>query len=119
MSSVPPLRDRRRTYVAVLIYLLGFGAILVILLKLYLLPAMSAAKVATPGQRQVLAVNSRLMLAVVLFVLLALLVLTFRIGRYFAPRGARRKNPPPTPMPGRNRQEECRCLLWRRSKCRI
>lgn len=87
MSSVPPPRDRRRTYAAVLVYLLGFGALLVILLKLYLLPAMSAAKNATPRERQVLAVNSRLMLAVVLFVLLALLLMTFRIGRFFMPRG--------------------------------
>lgn len=87
MSSVPPPRDRRRIYAAVLVYLLGFGAILVMLLKLYLRPAMSAAKNATPQERQLLAVDSRLMLAVVLFVLLALLLMTFRIGRFFAPRG--------------------------------
>ncbi len=119
MSSVPPPKDRRRIYAAVLVYLLGFGVLLVILLKLYLLPAMSAAKDAAPRERQVLAVNSRLMLAVVLFVLLALLLMTFRIGRFFMPRGARGASPPNTPMPGRNRQGACRCGLWMRIKCAI
>ncbi len=84
---LPPSRDRRRIYLGVLAYLLAFAAVLVLVLRYYLLPAMTAVRSATPQERRLLAVDSRLLLTVVLFVLFALLLLTFRIGRFFAPRG--------------------------------
>jgi hypothetical protein len=82
--------DRRfrpaRTYVAVIVYLLCFTVLLIVISKIYLLPAMEASQNATPQEKRQLAAFARLMLAVVLFVLFAGLLIAFRIGRFFIPR---------------------------------
>ncbi len=65
----------------------GFTALLVIVSYAYLFPAFEAAADATPEERKRLATYSLLLLAVVLFILFAGLILTFRLGRYFFPRG--------------------------------
>ena len=75
-----------RTYVAVVVYLLCFTVLLIVISKMYLLPAMEASRDATPQEKKQLAAFARLMLAVVLFVLFAGLLITFRIGRFFIPR---------------------------------
>jgi peptidoglycan biosynthesis protein MviN/MurJ (putative lipid II flippase) len=75
-----------RTYVAVVVYLLCFTVLLIVISKMYLLPAMEASRDATPQEKRQLAAFARLMLAVVLFVLFAGLLIAFRIGRFFIPR---------------------------------
>ena len=77
-----------RTYWAVLAFLIGFAILLVGVSTYYLLPAMDAAHSTgvTAKEKRTLMAVSRLMLAVVLFVLFAGLLLTFRVGRFFFPR---------------------------------
>jgi hypothetical protein len=77
----------------VLLFLFGFAALLVIVTHFYLLPAMEAARVASPREKQGLVAYSRLLLVIVLFILFVGLIITFRIGRFFLPRHA----PPATP----------------------
>jgi hypothetical protein len=71
---------------AILTFLLAFAALIAILIWYYLVPAGQAAKVADPHGRAQLRAVSTLLLAVVLFVLLVGLILTFRVGRFFFPR---------------------------------
>jgi uncharacterized membrane protein YfcA len=87
----PPFKPSR-TYIAIFAFLVGFTVLLIIVGFYYLVPAMDAARNATPNQRRSLAAYSTLLLAVVLFVIFAGLFLTFRIGRFFFPR----KTPPRT-----------------------
>jgi hypothetical protein len=89
---MPHFRTHRpgRSPLAVLAYLAGFAGLLVIVSHFYLIPALKAAHNADPARRKVLAADAMLILAVVLFVLLLGLLITFRIGRFFRPR-------PPTP----------------------
>jgi TRAP-type C4-dicarboxylate transport system permease small subunit len=75
-----------RTYVAVVVYLLCFVVLLIVISKMYLLPAMEASRDASPQEKRQLAAFARLMLAVVLFVLFGGLLIAFRIGRFFIPR---------------------------------
>ena len=84
-----------RSYWAILAFLIGFAILLVGVLAYYLEPAMDAAKGASPMQKRTLMAHSRLILTVVLFVLFAGLLLTFRVGRFFQPR----KTPPRTHTP--------------------
>ena len=84
-----------RTYVAVVVYLLCFTVLLIVISKMYLLPAMEASRNATPQEKRQLAAFARLMLAVVLFVLFGGLLIAFRIGRFFVPR----------PLAGRSKTE--------------
>jgi hypothetical protein len=82
-----------RTYVAVVVYLLCFVVLLIVVSKMYLLPAMEASRHASPQEKKQLAAFARLMLTVVLFVLFGGLLIAFRIGRFFIPRPlAKRKN---------------------------
>jgi hypothetical protein len=76
----------------VLLFLFGFTVLIVLVSHYYLLPAMEAALGATPREKRGLAAYSRLLLVVVLFILFAGLIITFRIGRFFLPRSA----PPPS-----------------------
>ena len=96
MTLLPALLRRRsgRIYWAVLAFLIAFGILLVCVVSYYLVPAMDAAHgpTVTVKEKRTLMAVSRLMLAVVLFVLFAGLLLTFRIGRFFFPR----KSPPRT-----------------------
>jgi uncharacterized BrkB/YihY/UPF0761 family membrane protein len=77
-----------RTYWAVLAFLLGFAILLLGILSYYLAPAMDAAtsKGITAHEKRTLMAYSRLLLAIVLFILFAGLVMTFRVGRFFFPR---------------------------------
>ena len=104
-------RHRGRTLVAVVVYLLCFAVLLIVVSKIYLLPALEAARNAQPHEKRQLAAFARLLLVVVLFVLFAGLLVAFRIGRFFLPRAptprkrteyvdawaesARRLEPPP------------------------
>ena len=74
------------SYWPVLAFLLGFAALLIFVFWYYLVPAMDAARTATTKEKRGLAAYSWLMLAIVLFVLFAGLILTFRVGRFFFPR---------------------------------
>lgn len=89
-------RDRRfrpgRTPLAVLLFFVGFAALLVFVSFYYLKPAMAAWLDATPAQRRGLAAYSWLLMALVLFALFVGLMMTFRFGRFFFPR----TTPPPT-----------------------
>src|SRR5438552_78085 len=77
-----------RSYWPVIIFLLAFTALLIGVFYYYLVPAMDAAQTATPSQKRTLMAFSRLVLAIVLFVLFVMLLLTFRIRRFFFPRPA-------------------------------
>ena len=86
---MPPRPTTSRTamsYARVLAFMGGFAALFVFVVYYYLIPATEAFGQATPGQQRVLAAHSRLLLAILLFILLAGLVLTFRVGRFFFPR---------------------------------
>jgi hypothetical protein len=83
-----------RTILAVVLYLVGFEVLLMVVSKVYLIPALIARQDATPQQKKVLAASSLLVMAVVLFVLLMGLLIAFRIGRFFFPR--RREQMKPT-----------------------
>jgi hypothetical protein len=73
---------------SVLVFLLGFAVLVVIVSFYFLMPAMDAATDTgvTDVEKRRLMAYSRLLLVVVLFVLFAGLVMTFRIGRFFFPR---------------------------------
>jgi hypothetical protein len=71
---------------AVLSFLLAFSALLLLVIWYYLVPAADAARVASPPDKARLRAVSALLLAVILFVLLVGLILTFRVGRFFFPR---------------------------------
>jgi hypothetical protein len=76
---------RGLAYIRFLAFLAGFAGLLVFVSYYYLFPAMEAAGSATAPQRKVLAAHSRLILAIVLFIVLVGLILTFRVGRFFQP----------------------------------
>jgi hypothetical protein len=77
-----------KSHWSVLGFLLAFTIILVLVSYAYLFPAIEAASEAAPKEKKTLAAYSTLLLTVVLFVLGVLLVITFRVGRFFFPRGA-------------------------------
>jgi len=80
-----------RTTWAVLLFLVGFAALIIFVSFYYLMPAMDAALSAGPKQRRHLAAYSWLLMSLVLLILFVGLMMTFRIGRFFFPRSA----PPP------------------------
>src|SRR5690242_14433068 len=75
-----------RTYTAIAVYLVVFALLVLALVKWYLVPGLRAAQYANHDEREKLAANALLVLIVVLFALLAGLLLTFRVGRFFFPR---------------------------------
>ncbi|MDB5298139.1 MAG: hypothetical protein JWO31_4122 [Phycisphaerales bacterium] len=90
-TSAPPapLHARRRSgrvLLRVVLFLCAFGLVLLAVAQLYLLPAVHAARDADAAQRRQLATSASLVLFVVLFVLFAGYLLTFRVGRYFFPK---------------------------------
>ena len=89
-TSPNPRRLAARSPWAAAAFLLGFTLLLLAVCYYFLLPALEAAKNATPADRARLRAWSALLLAIVLIILGSGLVLTFRIGRFFFPR-------PPTP----------------------
>ena len=93
MHPDPPQHRPTRTLWGTLFFLLGFAVLIVFISNWYLLPALNAAKNAAPAERRALAAHARLLLSVVLFILLAGLLLTFRVGRFFLPRGRKPDRP--------------------------
>jgi hypothetical protein len=81
------LRDYRiwRAPWALILFLLGFFALLVIVSRYYLLPAFAVLEGASPTEKKWLSAASTLLLAVVLFTIAVGLVLVFRVRRYFVP----------------------------------
>ena len=71
----------------------GFAVLLAFVTRWYLIPALEASHVATGEQKRQLAANARLLLAIVLLILVAGILLTFRFGRYFAPRVGEKSKP--------------------------
>jgi 4-amino-4-deoxy-L-arabinose transferase-like glycosyltransferase len=67
-------------------FLCGAGILITGVAFYYLLPAMAAASDADDKGRKSLAAHSTLLLAVILVILLCMLVMTFRVGRWFLPR---------------------------------
>jgi len=97
MPQRPPTDPTRFAYIRVIAFLLGFAVLITFVARYYLLPATEAFSKADPSQRRVLSGYSRLLLAIVLFILLVGTILTFRIGRFFFPRP--RDPAPPTRYP--------------------
>lgn len=83
-----PVRRAARgaAYARLVAFLLGFGALLIFVCYDYLFPAMEAWARGTPLQRKLLSAHALLLMALVLFILLVGLILTFRVGRFFLPR---------------------------------
>jgi hypothetical protein len=69
-----------------LVFLLAFAGLILIVSRWYLLPAAQTVAGATPQEQRLLTATSRLLLAVILFVIGAGIVITFRVGRFFFPR---------------------------------
>jgi hypothetical protein len=82
-----------RTYAAVTVYLVVFALLVLALVKWYLVPGLRAAQNASHDEREKLAANALLVLIVVLFALMAGLVLTFRVSRFFFPRPTPPRHP--------------------------
>jgi hypothetical protein len=87
MLAMHWLRDYRiwRAPWALVLFLLGFFALLVIVSRYYLLPAFAVLEGATPSERKWLSAASMLLMSVVLFTVIVGLILVFRVRRYFAP----------------------------------
>ena len=94
-TGLSPQRARRsgRIYWPTLAFLLGSAVLIYVISDWYLLPAMDAARDADAAGRRSLAAYSRLLLAIVLVILVAGILLTFRFGRFFLP-GRREPNKP-------------------------
>jgi hypothetical protein len=79
-----------------LAFMVGSAILIVVISRWYLLPAMEAARNAAPAERRALAAHARLLLSVVLFILVAGILMTFRFGRFFLPRRGDGESPKPT-----------------------
>ncbi|HZN66551.1 MAG TPA: hypothetical protein VFB66_14780 [Tepidisphaeraceae bacterium] len=88
------MEPRRRIYWPTIAFLLGFGGLIVLVSYWYLFPALEAAARANPAEKRHLAAHARLLLAIILVILVAGILLTFRFGRFFLPR--QREKPGPT-----------------------
>lgn len=97
-----------RTPWSLLAFLLAYVVLLIVLSRVYLIPALQVIGSATEKERRLLSAHSLLLLAVVLFILGVGLVLTFRIGRFFFPR--------PTPTRTQTRYVDAWAEAGRRAK---
>ena len=88
-----PYRRAGRILWATLAFMAGFAVLIWLVSTWYLLPALEAAQGADPDERRQLSAHSRLLLAIILFILVAGILLTFRFGRYFFPRATPRTRP--------------------------
>jgi hypothetical protein len=73
--------------------MVAFAVLLWFVSRWYLIPALQAFQVASGDQKRQLAAHARLVLAIILFILVAGILLTFRFGRYFAPRLGEKSKP--------------------------
>ena len=92
MSSIH--QPRLRTPWGVIVFMLSFALLISWVSRYYLIPAMIAAKDATSTEKRWLVASSRLLLVVILFVIVAGIFLTFRVGRFFFPRPTQPKRQP-------------------------
>lgn len=79
-----PHRVRRSLWASVA-FLGGFGALIVIVANYFLIPAADAARTADQAGKRQLSAVAMLLLAILLFVMLIGLLMTFRIRRFFQP----------------------------------
>jgi hypothetical protein len=84
--SNPRFRRRAATYWSVMAFLGGFVVLLLVVSHYFLLPGLKAAETADAAGRRQLRAVSWLILSIVLVYVLAGLMLTFRMGRFFFPR---------------------------------
>ncbi|WP_428938491.1 hypothetical protein [Fontivita pretiosa] len=70
----------------VVVFLAGFAALISLLSRYFLIPALLAAHDATASEKRQLSAVATLLLAVVLFILGVGLMLVFRVRRFFFPR---------------------------------
>jgi hypothetical protein len=75
-----------RSHWAAVVFLFCFVLLLIAICYFYLFPALEALKKATPKERAGLRAWSALVQAGLLFILLAGILMTVRIGRFFFPR---------------------------------
>src|SRR5439155_17385858 len=75
-----------RIHWSTLVFLVAFTVLLIVIVYSTLIPGMEAARGASPVEKRGLAAWFRLLLLVLLFILFAGVVLTFRFGRLFFPR---------------------------------
>ena len=73
--------------------MLGFAVLIVFVSRWYLIPALEAAQTATRMEKRHLAAHSWLLLSIILVILVAGILLTFRFGRYFIPRAGEPQKP--------------------------
>ncbi len=85
VRPLPRRRPGRSTW-AFLAFLVGFTVLLVFISNIYLLPALQAANDATAQEKKQLSAYAALLMAVVLVILVAGILMTVRIGRFFFPR---------------------------------
>ena len=78
---------------ATLAFMAAFAILIAFTSRWYLLPAFEASQGATGIEKRQLAAQSRLLLAIILFILVAGILLTFRFGRYFVPRVGEKQKP--------------------------
>lgn len=86
---IPPRAQPRssgRSHWSSVAFLFTFTILLIAICHYFLIPALEARRHATPDDKLKLRAWSTLLLAVMLFILLAGLLLTVRIGRFFFPR---------------------------------
>ena len=93
VTAAPPHRRAGRILWATLAFMAGFAILIAFISRWYLIPAMEAAQSATGPEKRQLVAHSRLLLAVVLIILVAGILLTFRFGRYFTPRAGEKAKP--------------------------
>jgi len=79
--TLSPCRRSGRIVWATLAFMAGFAVLIAFVSRWYLIPALQATQVATGEQKRQLAANARLLLAIILFILVAGIFLTFRFGR--------------------------------------
>ena len=74
-------------------FLMGSAVLIIFVSRYYLYPAMQAAGNASPKDRKLLSAHASLLLALLLFMLLVGLILTFKVGQFFQPRKRQRQKP--------------------------
>jgi hypothetical protein len=75
----------RRSLWATLAFLAGFGVLIVLVSNYFLIPAADAARTADQAGKRQLSAVAMLMLAILLFIMLVGLLMTFRVRRFFQP----------------------------------
>lgn len=83
----PRLRFRRSLW-ATIAFLVGFGLLITIVARYFLVPGMEAARDASAPEKRQLSAAAMLLLAVVMVIVVVGILVAFRVRRFFLPRGA-------------------------------